>query len=84
MNEQQWADCVISWSIAENITIDKVFQITEQCLYAVRYGQLVLNKKGMWEYEPSPSNRTEAFFRRCRYASKEEAYTAYQNRKEKP
>ena len=35
----------------------------------------VLNKKGIWEYEPSPSNRTEAFFKRCRFASLEKAKT---------
>lgn len=28
----------------------------------------VLNKKGAWEYEPSPSNRSEMFLARTRYS----------------
>jgi hypothetical protein len=26
-----------------------------------------MNKKGEFEYEPMPSSRTEAFFKRCRF-----------------
>jgi len=31
----------------------------------------VLNKKGEWEYEPSPSNRSELFLARTRYSLEE-------------
>jgi len=33
----------------------------------------VLNKKGRWEMEPIPSSRTDAFYRRCRFDTAEEA-----------
>lgn len=31
-----------------------------------------LNRKGQWEHEPIPSDRDEAFYSRCRYASLDE------------
>lgn len=37
-----------------------------------------LNKGGEWEYEPSPSNRDDEFFERCRWDTKEAAYTAWE------
>lgn len=36
----------------------------------------VLNKQGEWEWEPSPSNRDDAFLARCRYATLAEASAA--------
>lgn len=36
-----------------------------------------LNKNGEWEYQPSPSNRDEEFYKRCRYASVHEAIFYY-------
>lgn len=45
--------------------------------YAIRQGGLCLNKNGKWEYEPLPSSRTEAFFRRCRWDRFEDAYAVF-------
>ena len=46
--------------------------------YAVRnaFGYC-LNKKGFFEYEPLPSNRTVAFFKRCRFSEIYDAMEAY-------
>ena len=45
-----------------------------------RYGTAdypyVLNKSGVWEWEPQPSSRTDAFLERCRFDTLEEATKA--------
>jgi len=41
--------------------------------WAVRKNSLCLNKKGEWEIEPTPSSRTNAFYKRCRFDSLETA-----------
>ena len=45
--------------------------------WAVTRAGSCLNKGGGWEYEPSPSSRTEAFFERTRWATAEAAAEAY-------
>jgi len=40
--------------------------------------RMCLNKQGEWEYEPSSSERTEAFFERCRWATAKDAYQAWE------
>lgn len=55
----------------------------EQDLWAIRQGVMVLNHESKWEYEPSPSNRDEAFFDRCRWIREEAiaaAIEAYQTK----
>lgn len=37
------------------------------------FGQ-VLNKSGMWEWEPNPSSREEEFIERTRYETAEDAF----------
>ena len=51
--------------------------------YAVRtaFG-FCLNKKGLFEHEPIPSNRTNAFLKRCRFAGIYDAMEAYDKWKE--
>lgn len=44
--------------------------------FAVRRGRSCLNKKSEWEYEPLPSSRTDAFYRRCRFSKIEDAVAA--------
>ena len=44
--------------------------------YAVRDGHTCLNTDLEWEYEPSPSNRDEAFYERCRFKSFDDATNA--------
>jgi len=51
--------------------------------YAVRWHGQCLNTKGRWEYEPMPSSRTPAFYRRCRFPSFDAAVAAFTARKEK-
>jgi hypothetical protein len=46
-------------------------------LWAVTDGNdLCLTRRGHWVWEPQPSSRTEAFIRRCRWTSFEEALAA--------
>lgn len=44
--------------------------------YAVRNSGYCLNKKGSWEAEPLPSSRTDAFYKRCRFDTLEDAAKA--------
>jgi hypothetical protein len=37
--------------------------------YVVRWLDLVLNVHNEWEWEPSPSQRDDAFYARCRFIS---------------
>lgn len=39
--------------------------------WAVKKMGSVLNREGEWEYEPSPSNRDDEFFARCRFTEAE-------------
>lgn len=47
--------------------------------WAVVDGGLVLNQTGEWEYEPSPSNRDEAFLKRARFRTAEEALDVWRD-----
>lgn len=44
--------------------------------YAVRQSVFVLSKKGIWYYEPMPSNRTDQFLEECRFATLDDAVHA--------
>jgi hypothetical protein len=47
--------------------------------WAVRETHFVMSKKtGEFEYEPSPSSRTQKFFKEYRFDTAEEAITCYQ------
>ena len=48
-----------------------------QQMWAIVHMGEVLNRDGVWEFEPSPSNRSAAFIRRTRYASVGEALEAF-------
>lgn len=41
--------------------------------WAIRKSGFCLSKEGGWEWEPIPSSRTDEFFARCRYATRDEA-----------
>ena len=45
--------------------------------WCVKIDSQVLRKSGVWECEPMPSSRTEAFFKRTRFASTAEARAVY-------
>jgi hypothetical protein len=59
------------------VTIDRVKQSDGDDKWAVRCGSEVLTKTGQWEYEPMPSNRSEAFLRRARFNSPFDAVKAW-------
>jgi hypothetical protein len=52
------------------------FRFNEPIGWAVRIFGYCLNKSGKWEFEPSPSNRSDAFIERTRWATAEEAAAA--------
>lgn len=52
--------------------------------YAVRYRGRCLNTGGKWEYEPLPSSRDDAFYKRCRFDSFEEAKDTYERSRQSP
>jgi hypothetical protein len=58
------------------------YRLPQEPMYAIRWHGRCLNTKGRWEYEPMPSSRTTAFYRRCRFATFEEAAAAFEARKE--
>ena len=62
------------------ITLDRV-PSREGDRWAIRslYGDC-LNKSGEWEDEPSPSNRDNEFFARCRWITAEEALKFFNDR----
>jgi hypothetical protein len=45
-------------------------------------GRDCLNKEGVWEYQVSPSNRSDDFYERCRFASLQEAINFYNDWKQ--
>lgn len=60
-------------------TLEAAVQRDGSVLWAIRrMGGSCLNKKGEWEYEPMPSSRTAAFFKRCRWPTAEAAYQAWE------
>jgi hypothetical protein len=60
----------------EEPTIVRVAQIEGADLYSVRYFGRCLNKSGNWEMEPMPSSRSDAFLKRCRFSTLDEAMMA--------
>lgn len=50
--------------------------------WAIRRSAFVLNKQRQWEYEPLPSSRTKAFYRRCRFDSIEKAVSCWRKFKQ--
>jgi len=45
--------------------------------WAVRRNEECLASDGEWEWEPSPSNRDDAFYDRCRFLSLNDAMRAF-------
>lgn len=63
---------------------EPVLQMDGTYLWCIRTGAMqCINRKGELEFEPSPSGRTKAFLRRCRFASLAEAIQAYEKYKRK-
>lgn len=52
-------------------------------LWVIRMGGSCLNKALQWEYEPTPSGRTDAFSQRCRWSAPEDAIKSWEEYLEK-
>ena len=69
----------VAWMLPENFSVDDsadaarieamLSPFYEGVRYAVRRGRGVLNVNAEWEFEPMPSSRDDAFYRRCRFRS---------------
>ena len=68
----------VKWEPFPNLRHIHICQ-TGESLFAIRdaVGNC-LNKENELEYEPLPSNRDDAFFKRCRYSSLKEAQDQYE------
>lgn len=65
-----------TYTIAEadpTLVIEACPQLNGSVLWAIRQRSNVLNQQGFWEFEPQPSSRTKAFFKRARFSSEREA-----------
>lgn len=68
-------------SITHSIFITRAPQVDGSVRWKVnasQYGDVILNQLAKWEYEPLPSNRDEDFYRRCRFATVEDAVFAFE------
>ena len=61
---------------ADEILIQRAWQMDGTALWAVRLDDNCLNKQGQWEWEPMPSSRDDEFLARCRFDSAEAAIEA--------
>ena len=58
------------------IRIQRARQADGPDRWKVARGSYCLSKRGDWVYEPLPSSRTDAFLKRCRFDSADEAIAA--------
>jgi hypothetical protein len=65
--------CAYRTSIDEHVRIEEVRDRDGAPRWAVRLFGACLNRDGDWEDEPLPSNRSDAFKQRCRFATAQEA-----------
>lgn len=64
---------VSAYDAGGGTSIEAALQLDGSLKWAVRHNGEVLAKTGQWEWEPFPSSRDEAFFKRCRFESPLEA-----------
>lgn len=55
------------------VVVERCLQPDGSSLWAIRTRGMCMNKNHMLVFEPSPSNRTEEFYKECRWASLDEA-----------
>ncbi len=68
---------IFGTGLLDRVVIDLVGNPENVVRWAIRQAGFCLNRKGDWEYEPIPSSRTEAFFKRCRFNTLEDAVAAW-------
>ena len=57
----------------DSIKIETAKQMDGSIKYAVRHMGACFTVEGKWEFEPIPSSRDDAFFKRCRFDSWQQA-----------
>lgn len=65
---------ISAYDLPGDAKIERCKQRDGSFKWAVRLGDLCMNRDGQFEREPMPSNRDDAFYERCRFRSAEEAY----------
>lgn len=65
------------------VTIDLCHGMNGVKRWAIRDGRYCLNKDGEWEFEPMPSSRDDAFYKRCRWNTAEKALAFWRKGKHK-
>lgn len=61
---------------ASGILIEAVFSSDAGVQFAIRKGEMTLNKEGKWELEPNSNNTPKDFIQRCRWADFSKATVA--------
>lgn len=64
---------ICAYELPDEVRLELVRQRKGPPLWAVRRHGMCMGKDGEWEWEPSPSNRDDAFLARCRFAMPQEA-----------
>lgn len=65
------------WGYFHNVEVTAVLNRDGEYWWAIRDGRNCLSKSGRWQYEPSPSSRTDRFFKYCRFETAQEAIKFY-------
>lgn len=77
--EKEWFSWATGFMLPSGLYIGKRFQGDGTTLFSVHdapESPFVWTKEKQWEWEPLPSSRDEAFKRRARYQTLEEAWEA--------
>ncbi len=75
---------VLRYDAGGGVTIDAVNRRDLSALWAVRWQGDCLSVDGEWEWEPSPSNRTDDWLARHRYATASDALAALKKLEARP
>ena len=78
MSKESFTAVAWTWNYSDHshldsIKIETAKQMDGSIKYAVRHMGACLTVEGKWEFEPIPSSRDDAFFKRCRFDSWQQA-----------
>lgn len=71
---REWLSRASQFELNEHVVVDRMTQQDGSVLWRVKKGPFCLNVNGEYEYEPLPSSRDDAYIKRCRFATLEEAW----------
>lgn len=74
----EWKPVKWKFDPQSRVSIDECPQLKGLPQFAIRKDGDCMNKQSKWEYEPLPSSRTNAFFKRCRFKTFEAAAKVYE------